>query len=192
LNAKITDTLEADKIMMISKNVGTQKHWSLSLTQTLSPRPWWDITFNGLLYYIQNDVSFDEYRNLNLKQTAGRASLLQSFKLPNKLRCEISMVYNSKRLSGANTISRPISQLDITLQRTLLKDKATLRLAMTDVYKGNEIKYTQNLPGLQSSSYGYYESRQVRLSFGYRFSSGVTKEQRNRKSALESESGRIQ
>lgn len=192
LNAKITDTLEADKIMMISKNVGTQKHWSLSLTQTLSPKPWWDITFNGLLYYIHNDVSFDQYQNLNLKQTAGRVSLLQSFKLPNKMRCEISMVYNSKRLGGANTISRPISQVDIALQKSLLKDKATLRLAVTDVYKGNQIKYTQNLPGLQSSSYGYYESRQVRLSFGYRFSRGAAKEQRSRKSALESESGRIQ
>jgi hypothetical protein len=54
------------------------------------------------------------------------------------------------------------------------------------------IKYTQDLPGLLASSYGYYESRKVRLSFNYRFSSGATKDQRNRKSALESESGRLQ
>jgi len=192
LNAKVTDTLEQDKIMMISKNVGTQKHWSLSLTQTYSPKPWWDITFNGLLYYIHNDVSFDQYRDLSIKQTAGRVSLVQTFKLPLKIRGELSTVYNSKRLSGANTISRPISQVDIALQKPILKDKATIRVAITDIYKGNQIKYTQNLPGLLSSSYGYYESRQVRLSFSYRFSSGVAKDQRNRKSALESESGRIQ
>jgi len=192
LNAKVTDTLEQDKIMMISKNVGTQKHWSLSLTQTYSPQPWWDITFNGLLYYIHNNVSFDQYRNLSLRQPAGRASLVQTFKLPMKIRAEVSTVYNSKRLSGANTISNPISQADIALQKSILKDKATIRAAITDIYKGNQIKYTQDLPGLLSSSYGYYESRQVRLSFNYRFSSGANKDQRNRKSALESESGRIQ
>lgn len=192
LNAKVTDTLEQDKIMMISKNVGTQQHWSLSMTQTYSPRPWWDMTFNGLLYYIYNDVSFDQYQNLNLRQTAGRAGLLQTFKLPFQMRAEVSVVYNSKRLGGANTISRPVSQADIAFQKSVLKDKATIRLAITDIYKGNQVKYTQNLPGLLSSSYGYFESRQVRLSFNYSFSSGATKDQRNRKSALESESGRIQ
>lgn len=191
LNAKVTDTLEREKIMMISKNVGTQKHWSLSLTQTFAPRSWWEINFNGLLYYKHNDVSFDEYRNLNLKQTAWRMSVLQSFKLPVKIRAEVSMVYNSKRLSGANTVSRPNSQLDVAVQKSLWRDKATLRLAVTDLYKGNQSRYTQNLPGLQSSSYGYYESRQVRMSFGYRFSSGKAEEKRNRNSALESESGRI-
>ncbi|MGE8425825.1 MAG: outer membrane beta-barrel protein, partial [Sphingobacterium siyangense] len=129
---------------------------------------------------------------LNLRQTAGRAGLLQTFKLPFQMRAEVSVVYNSKRLGGANTISRPVSQADIAFQKSVLKDKATIRLAITDIYKGNQVKYTQNLPGLLSSSYGYYESRQVRLSFNYRFSSGATKDQRNRKSALESESGRIQ
>ncbi|MBB2954130.1 TonB-dependent receptor [Sphingobacterium sp. JUb56] len=192
LNAKVTDTLDNDKIVMISRNVGIQKHWSLSLTQNFTPKFWWDLTFNGLLYFIQNDVSFDQYRNLNLQQAAGRVSLVQSFRLPLKMRAEVTAVYNSNRLSGANTISREISQVDVAFQKILLNDKATIRFAINDIYKGNQSKYTQNFPGFVSNSYGYYESRQVRLSFSYRFSSGTTKAQRTRKSALENESGRIQ
>lgn len=176
---------------MISKNVGTQKHWSLSLTQNFAPKPWWDLTFNGLFYYIQNDVSFDQYRNLNLQQAAGRVSLIQSFKLPYKMKAELAAVYHSRRLSGANTLSRAVSQVDIAFQKTMLQDKATVRFAINDIYKGNQSKYMQNFPGFVSNSYGYYESRQVRLSFSYRFSSGTAKAQRARKSALESESGRI-
>jgi hypothetical protein len=191
LNAKVTDTLDSDKIVMISKNVGTQKHWSLTLTQNFVPKPWWDLTFNGLFYYIQNDVSFDQYRNLNLQQAAGRVSLIQSFKLPYKMKAELAAVYNSRRLSGANTLSRAVSQVDIAFQKILLQDKATVRFAINDIYKGNQSKYTQNFPGFVSNSYGYYESRQVRLSFSYRFSSGTAKAQRARKSALENESGRI-
>jgi len=192
LNAKVTDTLETEKIVMISRNLGTQKHWSLSLTQTLAPTPWWDVTFNGLLYYIQNDVTFDQYRNFDLQQLAGRVNLVQSFQLPYKMKAEVAATYNSNRLSGANTLSKGISQVDIGLQKTLLKDKATLRLAVSDIYKGSRSRYTQSFPGFVSTSYGYYESRQVRLSFSYRFSSGTAKDQRIRKSALESESGRIQ
>jgi len=190
-NAKVTDTIDTEKIVMISKNVGTQKHWSLSLTQILSPKAWWDVSFNGLLYYIQNNVSFDQYRNLDLQQLAGRVTLQQSFLLPYKMKAEVSASYNSNRLSGANNFSRAVSQVDLGLQKTLINDKATLRLAVNDIYKGNKSRYTQSFPGFVSASYGYYESRQVRLSFSYRFSSGASKAQRTRNSALDNESGRI-
>lgn len=189
--AKVTDTLDGDKIVMISKNLGIQKHWSLALTQNYNPKPWWDITFNGLFYYIQNEVSFDVYRNFNLEQVAGRVNVIQSFQLPYKLKAEVAAVYNSKRLSGANTLSRANSQVDIALHKSILKDKGALRLAVNDIYKGNRSRYSQNFPGFTSSSYGYYESRQIRLTFSYKFSSGSTKAQRARKSALENESGRM-
>lgn len=190
-NARVTDTLERDKIVMISRNVGTQKHWSLALTQHVTPTPWWDVTFNGLLYYIQNSVSLDQYRNFDLQQFAGRASVLQTFRLPLKMKAEVFASYNSNRLSGANTFSRAVSQVDLALQKTLLKEKGTLRFAVTDIYKGNQSRSTQSFPGFESSSYGYYESRQVRLSFSYKFNRGASKAQRTRNSALESESGRI-
>ncbi|MBD1422047.1 TonB-dependent receptor domain-containing protein [Sphingobacterium chuzhouense] len=191
-NAKVTDTLETEKIVMISRNVGTQKHWSLALTQNFPPKSWWDLSFNGLIYYIQNDVSFDEYRNLSLQQFAGRLSLLQSFRLPFKMKAEVSASYNSNRLSGANIFSEAISQVDIGIQKALLNDKAVLRIAVNDIYKGNQSKSNQSFPGFQSSNYGYFESRQARLSFSYKFSKGQSSLQRTRKSALEIESGRIQ
>ncbi|WP_196938633.1 TonB-dependent receptor domain-containing protein [Sphingobacterium pedocola] len=190
-NARVTDTLERDKIVMINRNVGTQKHSSLALTQHVTPTPWWDVTFNGLLYFIQNSVSLDQYRNFDLQQLAGRASVLQSFRLPFKMKAEVFASYNSNRLSGANTFSRAVSQVDLALQKTLMKEKATLRFAVTDIYKGNQSRSTQSFPGFESASYGYYESRQVRLSFSYKFNRGTSKAQRTRNSALESESGRI-
>lgn len=191
LTAKVIDTLDTEKIVMITKNLGTQKHWSLNLTQQFSVNRYWDITFNGLFYYIDNSVSFDKNRSFELKQYAVRVSLVQAFKLLFNMNGELTAVYNSKRLSGANTLSRSISQVDIAIQKKLLKDKATIRFAINDIYKGNKSRYTQDFPGFSSSSYGYYESRQMRLSFTYRFSNGKTKAQRSHKSALESESSRM-
>ena len=82
--------------------------------------------------------------------------------------------------------------MDIGLQKALLNDKASLRIAVNDIYKGNHSKSNQRFPEFQSSNYGYFESRKVRLSFTYNFSKGQESPHRTRKSALESESGKME
>jgi hypothetical protein len=188
---RITDTVEAIKIVMVPRNVGIQENISVSLTQNISPAKWWDITFNGTMYHLQNKVAFDKYRNFNLKQLAGRMNLQQTFKLPYKITGEATMSVNSKRLTGANEISRGVSTVDLGIQRKLLKDKGTIRLVFNDIYKGSQSNSIQSYTGFYLRSYGYYESRQVRLNFTYKFADSSVKGPRNRNSSLESESGRI-
>jgi hypothetical protein len=190
-STRITDTLEATKIVMIQRNLGVQNNAALSLTQNVSPAKWWDITFNGTLYHLHNKISFDKYRNFDLKQLAARINLQQVFKLPYKFTGEMTAAYNSKRLSGANDISRHTSGIDLGIQRKLMKDKATLRLVFQDIYRGNQSNSLQAYNDFYLRSYGYYESRQVRVNFTYRFADNTVKGPRTRNSALESESGRI-
>ncbi len=190
-SANVTDTLQQNKIVMVSRNLGTQTNWSASLTQMVTISKKWEATFNGLLYYIKNDISFDQYRALNLKQLAYRMSLQQTFKLPFELTGEVISTFNSRRLQGANNFVQATSQLDLGLQRPLLNKKAMLRLAVNDIYKGNQWRFTQSQPGYVSNNYGYYESQQVRLNFTYRFTGGNAKGPRARNSALDAESGRI-
>jgi hypothetical protein len=190
-SANVTDTLQQDKIVMVSRNLGTQTNWSASLTQIFALNHKWDLTFNGMLYYIKNDIAFDQYRALNLKQLAYRMSLQQTIKLPLELTGEVISTFNSHRLTGANSFVQAISQLDLGLQRLLFSKKATIRLAVNDIYKGNQSRFTQSFPGYYATNYGYYESRQVRLNFTYRFTGGNAKGPRARNSALDAESGRI-
>ncbi|WP_345953098.1 TonB-dependent receptor [Mucilaginibacter sp. PAMB04168] len=190
-SANVTDTLQQNKIVMVSRNLGTQTNWSASLTQLFALTNKWDVTFNGLLYYIKNDIAFDQYRALNLKQLAYRMSLQQTIKLPFDLTGEIISTFNSHRLTGANNFVQATSQLDLGLQRLLFNKKATIRLAVNDIYKGNQSRFTQSFPGYYATNYGYYESRQVRLNFIYRFTGGNAKGPRARNSALDAETGRI-
>jgi hypothetical protein len=190
-STRITDTLEMIKIVMVQRNLGVQNNMSVSLTQNVSPAKWWDITFNGTVYQLHNKIAYDEYRNFNLKQLAGRINLQQNFKLPYKFTGEVTASYNSKRLSGANDIARETSGIDAGIQRKLIKDKATIRLVFNDIYQGNRSNSLQTYNGFYLRSYGYYETRQVRLNFTYRFADSSVKGPRSRNSALESESGRI-
>jgi outer membrane receptor protein involved in Fe transport len=190
-SARITDTLQTSKMVMIPRNLGNQQVWSASLTQSFSPVKWWDITFNGTLSHVQNKIAFDQYRNMELTQLAGRASLQQRFKLPLAMTAEVSAWFNTRRLSGANEITRGMSQVDLALQKVILKNKGTLRLAFTDIYKGTRFNSLQRFDGFELTSYGYYEARQLRLNFTWKLADSGVKGPRTRSSALENEQGRI-
>ncbi|ANE53041.1 TonB-dependent receptor domain-containing protein [Flavisolibacter tropicus] len=136
-STRITDTLETAKIVMIPRNLGNQQNLSLSVTHNYSPKKWWEMTFNGTLYQLHNQISLDAHRHLELKQLASRLSLQQRFKLPHGLLAEVSGSLTTRRLTGANEISRGVSQVDLGIQRSFLNNKATLRLVFSDIYKGS-------------------------------------------------------
>lgn len=190
-STRITDTIENNKIVMIPRNLGTQQNLSLTLTQNLTLKKWWEMSANATLYHLSNNVAFDNLRQLNLQQTAARINLQQRFKLPLSIAAEVSAYYNSRRLIGANEIVRSNSQLDIAFQKNIWKNKGVLRLAFNDIYKGTGTRSEQRFDGFYLRSYGYYETRQVRINFTYKFADANSKAPRNRSSALENENNRI-
>lgn len=99
--------------------------------------------------------------------------------------------YNSKRLVGANQFPNATSQIDLGLQRNFINNKATLRMVLSDIYKGSKASSIQRIGGLYIHNYNYFETRQLKINFSYRFASGNSKGPRNRSSALENENGRI-
>ncbi|HYK75827.1 MAG TPA: outer membrane beta-barrel protein, partial [Daejeonella sp.] len=190
-SVEVTDTVDKARIVMVPRNLGLQQHLALTLTQTLTPYNWWNITFNGTFFGLYNKIDFGADRKLNLRQAAGRVSLQQTFKLPYSLSGEIMGFYNSRRLVGANQFPNATSQIDLGLQRNFMEKKATLRLVFSDIYKGSKASSVQSVGGLYIHNYSYFETRQVKLNFSYRFASGNSKGPRNRSSALENENGRI-
>lgn len=190
-SVEVTDTVDQTRIVMVPRNLGIQQHLALTLTQTLTPYKWWNITFNATFFGLYNKIDFGSDRKLDLKQVAGRVSLQQTFKLPYGLTGEVMSFYNSKRLVGANQFANPTSQIDLGLQRNLMDNKATLRLVVSDIYKGSKASSIQQITGLSIHNYSYFETRQVKLNFSYRFASGNSKGPRSRSSALENENGRI-
>ncbi|WP_082491555.1 outer membrane beta-barrel protein [Pedobacter sp. Leaf194] len=190
-SVEVTDTIGPSKIVMIPRNLGSQQHLALTLTQSLKPASWWDITFNGTLFRLCNKVNFGNGRNLDLKQNAARISLQQTFQLPKGFVAELMGFYNSRRLIGANQFFEPNSQIDLGLQRSFLQKNGTLRIVYSDTFKGSQADSFQSVGDFTIRNYSYFETRQLKLSFSYKFSTGNSKGPRARTSALENESGRI-
>lgn len=187
----ITDSVDINKLVIIPYNVGNQHHIALTLTQQAKITKWWNISINGILYRLKNEILLGQARDFNIKQNAARLTLQQNFKLPYKFSAEIFALYNSKRLTGANEVIRPTSQIDFALQKSLWKDSATIRFVCSDIYKGSRTNSTQSYGGFYLHNYAYYEARQIRLNFSYKFADASLKGPRNRNSALENENGRI-
>jgi len=190
-SVEVTDTIDQTRIVMVPRNLGIQDHLALTLNQSINPYSWWSMNFNGTLFRLHNDIDFGARRKLDLKQLAARFSLLQNFKLPGHFNAEITGFYNSRKLSGANQFPNATSQIDLGLQRSFMANKAILRLVFSDIYKGSKATSVQQVAGLYIRNYSYFETRQVKLNFSYRFSNGNSKGPRSRSSALENENGRI-
>lgn len=189
-SARITDSINSNQIVMIPRNVGKQQSLSFTLTQIIKLRKWWEATLNASAIRLHNDIKYSKTVNYSLRQWAGRANLVQRFKLSSTLGAEVAAIYNSRRLSAANEVFRHNSQVDISLQKTIGK-RAVVRLSFNDIYKGTRSRSMQNMDKFYINSYGYYETRQIRLNFTWKLIDKNGKAPRVRSSALETENGRV-
>jgi len=191
LSMQITEVRNDNQIIMIPRNLGSQRNLSLSLTQQLNISKWWEVSLFGQVYQLQNKITTSQFGSSHLKRVAGTINAQQSFKLPLKITGEIASIFNSKRLFGPNGIMEANSQVDLGLQKNILKDKGSLRLAVTDIYNGQQWNMDINYNGFYQRSTFRGEFRQVKLNFVYRFDHKNTKPKKEHNSGLSNENQRL-
>jgi hypothetical protein len=191
ISSTITEVMEGDVIYMVPRNIGFQNNLNLTVTQQLRLAKWWNMSLSGIGYRLENKVGTVTYGNYNRSRFVGTINIQQTFNLPGHLTAEAVGVINSKSISGLNTYVNGNSQVDLGLQKTLFQEKATLRLAATDILRTNKIISNTQLNNLLLHNTYIGESRQIRLNFTYRFGNNSIKSKDSRKSGLETESQRL-
>jgi hypothetical protein len=81
--------------------------------------------------------------------------------------------------------------VDLGLQKNLFHEKATLRLAASDILRTNKVVSNTQLNNLLLHTTYLGETRQIRLNFTYRFGNSSIKSKESRQSGLENESQRL-
>jgi hypothetical protein len=191
LSSGITEVLEENRIIMIPRNIGFQNNLNLTITQQITLAKWWNVSLTGIGYRLENKVGTLEYGDYSRSRFAGTINIQQTFNLPGHMTAEVAGVVNSKNISSLNTYIKSNSQLDLGLQKNLMKDKATIRLAVTDLWRTNKINTATQLNNLLLHTTYVGESRQIRLNFTYRFGNNKIKTKDNRESGLQNESQRL-
>ncbi|AMP98786.1 hypothetical protein AY601_1877 [Pedobacter cryoconitis] len=191
LSSGITEVLEENRIIMIPRNIGFQNNLNLTITQQVALAKWWNVSLTGIGYRLENKVGTLEYGDYSRSRFAGTINIQQTFNLPGHITAEVAGVVNSKNISSLNTYVKSNSQLDLGLQKNLMRDKATIRLAVTDLWRTNKINTDTQLNNLLLHTTYAGETRQIRLNFTYRFGNNKIKTKDNRESGLQNESQRL-
>jgi hypothetical protein len=191
LNSVITEIAEGNLTYTIPRNIGLRNNITTTITQQLSLAKWWNMSLTGIGYYLQNEVGTPYYGNFNRSRFAGTLNVQQTFKLPAQITAEAAAVANSKNISGLNTYVKSNSQVDLGIQKNIMKDKATLKLAVTDIFWANRINTDAQFNNLLLHTTFRGESRQARLNFTYRFGNNKIKAKASRETGLQNESERF-
>nr|WP_295866251.1 outer membrane beta-barrel family protein [uncultured Chitinophaga sp.] len=187
----VSDSIDGNKMVMTPKNVGAQHLLALNLSSNVSPLPWWSISANMNAFYKQNLLTFDERRQANLSINTVQLNVQQVFDLDKKTQAEVSGNYQSPDIYGGFQRSKHNWQVNVGLQRKVLKGQGTVRIGINDLFQTARWYGVRDFDGLYYRNKGYDDSRQLRLGFSYRFGNVKLAKVRERSSGLESESRRV-
>lgn len=165
------------------KNIGLNVNFSNPVTK------WW--TTNDFLNIFHNKYQGAYLGgNLDFGATAFTFQSTNTFPLPAHFTAELSGYYQSRMLWSIFSIS-PRYQISVGVRKTILQDKGTIKLNLSDVFNTMHGTASVKYQNLDLTSTNRWESRRISLSFSYRFSKGNVKELKHHESSIDEEQNRI-
>jgi outer membrane receptor protein involved in Fe transport len=169
-------------------NTGKIQDLGLQLMATNNPTDWWEINSYLEGYARRQDLRYQTGKIENSFHYYIRADNTFSISKKNGLRAELTAWYVGPLQQGTYHLK---STWDVStgVSKTLWNNRATLRLAVNDLFLSNPIKIRIDYLNQHTGFLYNNDSRNATLSFTYKIGKKI-KEARNRKTAAEEEKQR--
>ena len=187
---QITDALDASTTVLTYVNLANQTNISLTVSMPFSVKNWWNVYATTNAYRLINEAVIDN-KVIDLKANILSFYAQNTFLLPKNWKLELSGWYNSPGIWQGNWTTQSMYSIDAGVQKSILQNKATLKLSVSDIFKTQRWAGESTFGQLFISGSGQWESRQVRLNFNYNLGSNEVKGARNRRTGLEDEKNRV-
>lgn len=125
-----------------------------------------------------------------ISATTLKGNVLNQVKLDNGWGFELAGWYTSRSVAGT-FIQRPFGMVAAGISKTVLEKRGTLRLSATDIFGWNRFEGVSRYQDVDVYLRNTWQTRQVKLNFTYRFSNGQKVAAKQRKSASEEETNRV-
>ncbi len=172
-----------------NKNLAQVHYYSISGAYPFEITKWWSNVSNINLYYAHYTGNVAN-TNLSNGSPAFTISSNNSFTLPKGWAAELGLWYQSRQIYGFMDL-KEMWMLNMGVQKQVFNNKGTIKLNVQDLF-------WQGLPSATSEYTAYVESfdvhrdtRQLSLSFNYRFGDRKTPGVRRRRSGAEDEKNRV-
>lgn len=143
-------------------------------------KKFWDLSISNMAGFIQYNQFVNGANVLDNSKWIYQSNVSNSFTLGKSWSAEIFAMYLSPFSQGIFK-TRTLFQVDMGLSKSLLSNKAALRLSVSDVFNTFKNRYTVNYQGVNAYYNEKDESRFVNASFTYKFGNSKVKASKSRK-----------
>jgi hypothetical protein len=171
-----------------TKNLKRMSFYGISGAYPFQVTKWWNNTTNFNIYY----AYYEGYlANTSLSKGAPTFDLYttNSFILPKDFSAELSLYYQAPQVYGF-MVAKSNWMLSAGLQKNILDKKATIRLNVQDIFWRGYPLGTSTYTGYVEDFIAKRDSRQVSVSFTYRFGNKAVGQVRRRSGGAEDEKRR--
>ena len=161
-------TREDTAVVVRNSNFGKSQNLNLSVGVQIPVAKWWKANVNTQANYSELKGKLNG-NDVDINLTGYTASLNNSFTFKKGWSAELSGFYRSKGAEG-QIIIRQIVQLNAGIQKQVLKNKGTLKLAVSDFTGPMLAKgHIEDVSAARASFRQHRDSRVATLTFNYRF-----------------------
>jgi len=189
--AQVIDTVENSKAFFSKKNLATQDIISLNVSYPFQYKAY-SLFTNVSTNYSKYRADYGAGRSINLKAFAFNLFVQNSLKFRKTWTAELNGFYNAPTVYMGSFKGRSIYNVDAGLSKQILKNKATIKASVSDVFRSLQYRFTSNFAGQEMNIRMRGESRQFKLMFTYRFGNNSVKPARQRTTGAEEELKRTQ
>ena len=148
-------------------NIGRRQNAGISVSAQLHPAKWW----TAILYSNLNYTKFDGFlygQQLDISATNLLLNVNNQFMFHGGWSGEISGFYRTKGVEG-QIVVYPMGQTSAAISKKILKDKASLKLAVRDIFYTNQVHGYINFQETEATFHNKRDSRVVALTFTWNF-----------------------
>lgn len=176
--------------VQIPINLGSSDYFGFSVSAPIRINKWWNMINNGNLYYEKFNGRFSG-TVLNNGRPAADIRTNNTFTFKKGWTAEFNASLNTGGQYGFMVLD-PQWALSTGVQKTVLKNKGTIRFNITDIFWTNLPKAVVTFDNYIEKWRAYRETRVANISFTYRFGSTKIQGARRRTTASEEERQRAQ
>jgi iron complex outermembrane recepter protein len=176
--------------VQIPINLSSSDYLGLGISAPVKITSWWNMINNADLYYEKFNGNLAG-TNLNKGKPVADIRTNNTFTFKNGWTTELNANLNTGGQYGFMNLS-PQWGISAGVQKTILKNKGTVRFNITDIFWTNLPKAVITYNNYIEKWHAYRESRVANLAFTYRFGSNKVQAARRRTTASEEERRRAQ
>ncbi len=170
-------------------NIASQEQIGLAVNLSLPVQKWLSINlYNNLSY--NHFKGFLNNTNVDLSSTYLTSNLSAQMSFNKGWKASIDGMYRSKRADGILMIS-DMGMLNAGISKNVMENKGTIKLSARDIFWSQKFKGVAEYSYIDTWFKQQRDSRQLSLSFTYRFGKGKPAASRRQIGGADAEKGRV-